>query len=130
MRRMERSLVLNQVDVAWKNHLLAMDHLRSGIGLVSYAQIDAKTEYKRVGMKEFDNLWKSERQDHRHRLPHGGRRGAGRGVGLRHRQMIHEAAPRLQAPPPSSGIQANSKPPSTAARPTRSKSRSATATRK
>ena len=57
MRRMERSLLLNQLDLAWKNHLLAMDHLRQGIGLVGYAQIDPKTEYKRVGMKEFDGMW-------------------------------------------------------------------------
>jgi len=34
-----------------------MDHLRSGIGLVSYAQVDPKTEYKRQGMKEFDAMW-------------------------------------------------------------------------
>src|SRR5438270_12232456 len=42
MRRMERSLLLNQLDSAWKNHLLTMDHLRQGIGLVGYAQIDPK----------------------------------------------------------------------------------------
>jgi preprotein translocase subunit SecA len=57
MRRMERSLLLNQLDSAWKNHLLSMDHLRQGIGLVGYAQIDPKTEFKRVGMKEFDAMW-------------------------------------------------------------------------
>jgi preprotein translocase subunit SecA len=57
MRRMERSLLLNQLDTAWKNHLLTMDHLRQGIGLVGYAQIDPKTEFKRVGMKEFDAMW-------------------------------------------------------------------------
>jgi preprotein translocase subunit SecA len=34
-----------------------MDHLRSGIGLVSYAQVDPKTEYKREGMKAFDQMW-------------------------------------------------------------------------
>jgi preprotein translocase subunit SecA len=34
-----------------------MDHLRSTIGLVSYAQDDPKTEYKREGMKEFDAMW-------------------------------------------------------------------------
>ena len=33
MRRMERSLLLNQLDTSWKNHLYTMDHLRSGIGL-------------------------------------------------------------------------------------------------
>jgi preprotein translocase subunit SecA len=57
MKRMERSLVLNQLDTNWKNHLYQMDHLRSGIGLVGYAQIDPKTEYKRQGMKEFDSMW-------------------------------------------------------------------------
>jgi len=57
MRGMERSLLLNQLDSAWKNHLYAMDHLRSGIGLVGYAQIDPKTEYKRQGMKDFEEMW-------------------------------------------------------------------------
>jgi preprotein translocase subunit SecA len=57
MRGMERSLLLNQLDSSWKNHLYTMDHLRSGIGLVSYAQVDPKTEYKRQGMKEFDAMW-------------------------------------------------------------------------
>src|SRR5207249_2874860 len=31
----------------------------SGIGLMSYAQVDPKTEYKRQGMKEFDAMWES-----------------------------------------------------------------------
>ncbi len=57
MRRMERSLLLNQLDMSWKNHLYSMDHLRSGIGLVGYAQVDPKTEYKREGMKEFRTMW-------------------------------------------------------------------------
>src|SRR5208282_4165151 len=57
MRRMERSLLLNQLDTAWKNHLYTMDHLRSGIGLMGYAQLDPKTEYKRQGMKEFESMW-------------------------------------------------------------------------
>jgi preprotein translocase subunit SecA len=57
MRGMERSLVLGRLDLSWKNHLYTMDHLRSGIGLVSYAQVDPKTEYKRQGMKEFDAMW-------------------------------------------------------------------------
>src|SRR5207249_1388339 len=57
MRGMERGLVLGRLDASWKNHLYTMDHLRSGIGLVGYAQIDPKTEYKRQGMKEFDAMW-------------------------------------------------------------------------
>lgn len=57
MYRMERSLLLSRLDSSWKNHLYTMDHLRSGIGLVGYAQVDPKTEYKRQGMKEFDLMW-------------------------------------------------------------------------
>jgi len=57
MRGMERGLLLGRLDASWKNHLYTMDHLRSGIGLVGYAQIDPKTEYKRQGMKEFDAMW-------------------------------------------------------------------------
>jgi preprotein translocase subunit SecA len=36
-----------------------MDHLRSGVGLVGYAQKDPKIEYKRQGMKLFDEMWDS-----------------------------------------------------------------------
>jgi preprotein translocase subunit SecA len=59
MRLMERRLVLRVVDSAWKDHLLAMDHLRSAVGLVGYAQVDPKVEYKREGMKQFEQMWKS-----------------------------------------------------------------------
>ena len=56
---MERSVLLQIVDAAWKDHLLAMDHLRSAVGLVGYAQVDPKVEYKREGMKTFDQMWTS-----------------------------------------------------------------------
>lgn len=59
IRRMERQLLLQLVDAAWKDHLLAMDHLRSAVGLVGYAQVDPKVEYKREGMKLFDSMWQS-----------------------------------------------------------------------
>ena len=59
IRRMERELVLQLVDSAWKDHLLAMDHLRSAVGLVGYAQVDPKVEYKREGMKLFEAMWQS-----------------------------------------------------------------------
>jgi preprotein translocase subunit SecA len=57
MRTMERSLLLNQLDQSWKNHLYTMDHLRSTVGLRGYAQEDPKTVYKREGMKEYDAMW-------------------------------------------------------------------------
>ena len=59
MRKMERALVLQLLDTAWKDHLLAMDHLRSSVGLRGYAQIDPKVEYKREGMRIFEQMWDS-----------------------------------------------------------------------
>jgi preprotein translocase subunit SecA len=59
MRKMERALLLQLLDSAWKDHLLAMDHLRSSIGLRGYAQVDPKVEYKREGMRTFEEMWKS-----------------------------------------------------------------------
>ena len=53
----ERALLLEVVDTVWKEHLHYMDHIRSGIGLVAYAQKDAKVEYKREGRKAFLQMW-------------------------------------------------------------------------
>ena len=36
-----------------------MDHLRSSVGLAGYAQVDPKVEYKREGMKLFEQMWSS-----------------------------------------------------------------------
>src|SRR5581483_3317516 len=57
MRQTERNLILEQLDAAWKAHLLTMDHLRSVVGLSGYAQEDPKIVYKREGMKLFDAMW-------------------------------------------------------------------------
>ncbi len=59
MRRMERSVLLQIVDTAWKDHLLAMDHLRSAVGLKGWAAMDPKVEYKREGMRTFEQMWTS-----------------------------------------------------------------------
>ena len=57
MRDVERRLILDQLDSAWKSHLLTMDHLRHVVGLSGYAQEDPKIVYKREGMKLFDAMW-------------------------------------------------------------------------
>jgi preprotein translocase subunit SecA len=57
MHQTERSLVLEQVDSAWKSHLLDMDRLRSAVGLRGLAQEDPKIVYKREGMRQFDDMW-------------------------------------------------------------------------
>ncbi len=59
MRRMERQLMLEIIDSSWKDHLLAMDYLRSAVGMRGYAQVDPKVEYKREGMKQFEQMWSS-----------------------------------------------------------------------
>ena len=57
MHRIERILLLELLDQAWKEHLRTMDHLRSAVGLRGYAQTDPKVEYKREGMKIFEEMW-------------------------------------------------------------------------
>jgi len=59
IRRMERMVLLEIVDSAWKDHLLAMDYLRSAVGQRGIAQLDPKVEYKREGMRMFEGLWTS-----------------------------------------------------------------------
>ena len=46
-------IVLQIVDNLWKEHLLAMDHLKEGIGLRGYAQQDPLVVYKREGYDMF-----------------------------------------------------------------------------
>ena len=46
MRMVEKSLLLQVFDQVWKEHLLALDHLRQGIGLRAYGQRDPLNEYK------------------------------------------------------------------------------------
>ena len=47
MRMMERDVMLRVVDHSWKDHLLALDHLKEGIGLRGYGQKNPLQEYKR-----------------------------------------------------------------------------------
>ncbi len=51
-----RHLLLSIHDAQWKDHLLSMDHLREGIGLVGYAQKKPIDEYKRAGFEMFAEL--------------------------------------------------------------------------
>jgi preprotein translocase subunit SecA len=60
---MLRFLVIDTIDHKWKDHLYAMEVLKTGIGLRSYAQIDPKNEYKREGYEKFQ-LLKAEIADH------------------------------------------------------------------
>ena len=57
MRWFERSIMLQIMDQQWKDHLLALDHLREGIGLRGYGQKDPLVEYKRESFELFRDLW-------------------------------------------------------------------------
>jgi preprotein translocase subunit SecA len=52
----EKQVMLQVLDNAWKEHLAAMDHLRQGINLRSYAQKNPKQEYKREAFEMFQQL--------------------------------------------------------------------------
>jgi preprotein translocase subunit SecA len=56
MRWFERVVILQILDQQWKDHLLALDHLKEGIGLRGYAQRDPKVEYKREAFSLFEEL--------------------------------------------------------------------------
>ncbi|MGH9445367.1 MAG: SEC-C metal-binding domain-containing protein, partial [Terriglobia bacterium] len=56
MRVHERMILLQVVDIQWKDHLLAMDHLKEGIGLRGYGQRDPLVEYKRESYDMFEAL--------------------------------------------------------------------------
>ena len=55
-RQIERIILLQMVDNHWKEHLLAMDHLKEGIGLRGYGQKNPLNEYKREGFNLFANM--------------------------------------------------------------------------
>ena len=57
MRWYERMIMLQIIDQQWKDHLLALDHLKEGIGLRGYGQRDPLVEYKRESFNLFEELW-------------------------------------------------------------------------
>jgi len=56
MREVEKQIMLQVLDMLWKEHLANMDHLRQGIGLRAYAQKNPKQEYKRESFELFQNM--------------------------------------------------------------------------
>jgi len=56
MRQFERSVLLQNVDSHWREHLAAMDHLRQGIHLRGYAAKNPKQEYKREAFELFERM--------------------------------------------------------------------------
>jgi preprotein translocase subunit SecA len=61
MRELERFVILQVVDVRWREHLENMDYLREGVGLRSMAQKDPLVEYTAEGERMFTELGRAIR---------------------------------------------------------------------
>ena len=58
----ERMVLLQMIDVAWKENLYELDQLKKGIGYRAYAQKDPKIEYQRESFILFDGMMKRIRE--------------------------------------------------------------------
>ncbi|MCI1590055.1 MULTISPECIES: preprotein translocase subunit SecA [Heyndrickxia] len=56
MREFEKVILLRAVDSKWIDHIDAMDHLRQGIHLRAYGQVDPLREYQSEGFAMFENM--------------------------------------------------------------------------
>jgi preprotein translocase subunit SecA len=63
MRYHERVVMLSVLDGLWKDHLLAMDHLKEGIGLRGYAQQDPLVAYKKESFEMFEVIMMRFQED-------------------------------------------------------------------
>jgi len=56
MRHLERVLILGTIDQQWKDHLRSMDHLKEGVGLRGYAQVNPLQAYQKEGFALFEDM--------------------------------------------------------------------------
>ena len=63
MRSIEKQLLLNTIDTKWREHLIALEHLRSVVGFRGYAQRDPLNEYKTDSFQLFEALLDGLRGD-------------------------------------------------------------------
>jgi preprotein translocase subunit SecA len=56
MRHLEKLITLQTLDTLWKDHLLSMDHLKEGIGLRGYGQINPLQAYQKEGYDMFEEM--------------------------------------------------------------------------
>jgi preprotein translocase subunit SecA len=62
-RSIEKQVLLQTIDLKWREHLVAVDHLRSVIHLRGYGQRDPLIEYKTDGFTMFENMRTDLRKD-------------------------------------------------------------------
>ena len=56
--QLEKQVMLQVLDVHWKEHLAEIDHLRNSVGLRAYAQKNPKNEFKREAYSMFESMLK------------------------------------------------------------------------
>ena len=94
MRYIEKEVMLRTLDQHWREHLAAMDYMRQGIFLRSYAQKNPKQEYKREAFELFSAHARSHQVRHRH---DGVQDPSAQPGGNRARRARAPAAPRTRA---------------------------------
>jgi preprotein translocase subunit SecA len=106
LRHIEKILLLNIIDTKWKDHLYAMDQLKEGVGLRSYAQRDPLIEYKREGFSIFQMMYVSINQELAETIfkvqPHPGAVQRRSVFGAVPRQFVHQDFSSLGASSPQS----------------------------
>jgi preprotein translocase SecA subunit len=56
LRHLEKLIMLQTLDALWKDHLLGMDHLKEGIGLRGYGQVNPLQAYQKEGYDMFEEM--------------------------------------------------------------------------
>lgn len=62
-KELERTILLQVIDRAWKDHLYQLDHLKQGIGLRAYAQKDPLIEYQKESFQLFETMMARIREE-------------------------------------------------------------------
>jgi preprotein translocase subunit SecA len=62
LTQLERFVLLQILDQAWKDHLYSMDQLKDSVGLRGYAEKDPRIEYKREGARQFVQMQQAVRE--------------------------------------------------------------------
>lgn len=84
LRQVEKSVLLQTIDMRWREHLQQLDQLRQFVGLRGYGQRDPLNEYKTESFELFENLLHRLREDVTRQLMH--------------IEFVQEGAPELQQP--------------------------------
>ena len=63
LERLARYFILQIIDDKWVSHLQAMDHMKEGVGLRGYGQLDPLKEYQKEGFAMFGELMDQIREE-------------------------------------------------------------------